>query len=247
MNLLSHCRLARDAGVPFSKICTRRIITRGRGGGGGAAACISSFTGPSTYRSVPSTGIPYPRYRRIDRNEMKNIGIRYMSASTEVSSAPAKSTTPNIVWTTHRLTYEQRVKVDQIFHKLLWLDVFEISLVNELVNQRLGIHLNDKQRKALQKYMENRGDGLSSSSGASATEEVTEEAPKQVDLKLVGFDDKAKIKVIKEVRAIAGLGLKEAKELVESLPKVIQKGLKPEDAEELKNKLESVGGKVEIA
>ena len=66
------------------------------------------------------------------------------------------------------------------------------------------------------------------------------------DLKLVGFDAKAKIKVIKEVRSIAGLGLKEAKELVESAPKVIQKDLKPEKAEELKAALEAVGAQVEV-
>ena len=66
-------------------------------------------------------------------------------------------------------------------------------------------------------------------------------------MRLVGFDAKAKIKVIKEVRAIAGLGLKEAKELVESAPKVVQKDLKPEKAEELKAQLEAVGAQVEIS
>ena len=66
------------------------------------------------------------------------------------------------------------------------------------------------------------------------------------DLKLVGFDAKAKIKVIKEVRSIAGLGLKEAKELVESAPKVIQKDLKQDKADELKAQLEAVGAEVEV-
>ena len=67
-----------------------------------------------------------------------------------------------------------------------------------------------------------------------------------VDLKLTGFEAKSKIKVIKEVRSIAGLGLKEAKELVEGAPKVIQKDLKPEAAEELKAKLEAVGATIEL-
>jgi large subunit ribosomal protein L7/L12 len=66
------------------------------------------------------------------------------------------------------------------------------------------------------------------------------------DLKLVGFDAKAKIKVIKEVRAIAGLGLKEAKEMVESAPKVISRDLKQEKADELKAQLEAIGAQVEI-
>ncbi|QJA05828.1 50S ribosomal protein L7/L12 [Thermosulfurimonas marina] len=55
-----------------------------------------------------------------------------------------------------------------------------------------------------------------------------------------------KIQVIKEVRAITGLGLKEAKELVESAPKPIKEGVSKEEAEEIKKKLEAVGAKVEI-
>lgn len=82
--------------------------------------------------------------------------------------------------------------------------------------------------------------------GAAAEAAPVEEAKTTVDLKLAGFDAKAKIKVIKEVRSIAGLGLKEAKELVEAAPKVIQKGLKPEQAEELKAALEAVGAEIEL-
>ena len=66
------------------------------------------------------------------------------------------------------------------------------------------------------------------------------------ELKLTGYDDKAKIKVIKEVRAITGLGLKESKELVEGAPKSLKKDLKKEEAEELMAKIVAVGGKCEI-
>ena len=55
-----------------------------------------------------------------------------------------------------------------------------------------------------------------------------------------------KINVIKEVRAITGLGLKEAKDLVESAPKEVKKGVPKKDAEELKKKLEAAGAKVEL-
>ena len=152
-----------------------------------------------------------------------------------------------IVWTTHRLSPEQIQKVDAIFHKILWLDIFETSMLTELINQRMGIVMTPKQRKALQKHMDTRALGGGAGSGAGKKDQVVEEeGPKLVDLKLTGFDDKAKIKVIKEVRAIAGLGLKEAKELVESAPKVIQKGLAPEAAEELKKKLEEAGAFVEV-
>ena len=55
-----------------------------------------------------------------------------------------------------------------------------------------------------------------------------------------------KIAVLKEVRAITGLGLKEAKELVDGAPKAIKEGIKKDEAEELKKKLEEVGATVEI-
>ena len=62
---------------------------------------------------------------------------------------------------------------------------------------------------------------------------------------LASVGDK-KINVIKEVRAITGLGLKEAKDLVESAPKEVKKGVPKKDAEELKKKLEAAGAKVEL-
>ena len=62
---------------------------------------------------------------------------------------------------------------------------------------------------------------------------------------LESFGDK-KINVIKEVRVITGLGLKEAKDLVESAPKEIKKGVPKKDAEEFKKKLEAAGAKVEL-
>ncbi|OHE71095.1 MAG: 50S ribosomal protein L7/L12 [Verrucomicrobia bacterium GWC2_42_7] len=55
-----------------------------------------------------------------------------------------------------------------------------------------------------------------------------------------------KINVIKEIRAITGLGLKEAKDLVEGAPKPVKEGVNKAESEELKKKLESAGGKVEI-
>ena len=56
----------------------------------------------------------------------------------------------------------------------------------------------------------------------------------------------SKINVIKEVRAITNLGLKEAKDLVEAAPKVVREGVKKEEAEEIKKKLEEAGAKVEL-
>lgn len=76
--------------------------------------------------------------------------------------------------------------------------------------------------------------------GAAAAEEQTE-------FTVVLADAGAKkINVIKEVRAITGLGLKEAKELVEGAPKPIKEGVEKGEAEELKKKLEAAGAKVEL-
>ncbi len=55
-----------------------------------------------------------------------------------------------------------------------------------------------------------------------------------------------KIEVIKEVRAITGLGLKEAKDLVEGAPKTVKEGVPKKDAEDMKKKLEAAGAKVEL-
>ena len=67
----------------------------------------------------------------------------------------------------------------------------------------------------------------------------------EFDVVLIGVGDK-KIQVIKEVRAITSLGLKEAKELVESAPKAIKEGISKDEAEKIKEKIEGAGGQVDI-
>jgi large subunit ribosomal protein L7/L12 len=82
--------------------------------------------------------------------------------------------------------------------------------------------------------------GAAAEGGAAAEEEKTE-----FDVILTTFGDK-KIQVIKEVRAITGLGLKEAKTLVDEVPKPIKEGVSKEDAEKIKSQLEEAGAQVEI-
>lgn len=71
------------------------------------------------------------------------------------------------------------------------------------------------------------------------------EAKTEFNVVLSASGDK-KIEVIKEVRAITGLGLKEAKDLVEGAPKTLKEGVSKADADEMKKKLEAVGAKVDI-
>jgi|SRR5476651_2411364 large subunit ribosomal protein L7/L12 len=76
--------------------------------------------------------------------------------------------------------------------------------------------------------------------GAAAAEEKTE-----FTVMLTAVGDK-KIEVIKEVRALTGLGLKEAKDLVEAAPKAVKEGVNKEEADKIKTTLEKVGAKVEF-
>ena len=81
--------------------------------------------------------------------------------------------------------------------------------------------------------------------GAGAAAEAAEEKT-EFDVVLEGFDAAAKIKVIKIVREVTGLGLADAKAVVEAAPKAIKEGVSKDEAEELKKKLEEVGAKVEL-
>ena len=82
--------------------------------------------------------------------------------------------------------------------------------------------------------------GPAAGAGAAAAEEKTE-----FDVVLASFGD-SKMNVIKAVKDICGLGLKEAKELVESTPKALKEGVAKAEAEEIKAKLEEAGAKVEL-
>ena len=80
--------------------------------------------------------------------------------------------------------------------------------------------------------------------GAGDAGAVAEEQT-EFNVMLTNFGDK-KIAVIKEVRAITGLGLKEAKEMTENVPSTVKEGVSKEDAEEVKKKLEAAGATAEI-
>ena len=86
---------------------------------------------------------------------------------------------------------------------------------------------------------------VSAAASGTVTGDETAEEKTEFDVVLAAFGAK-KINVIKEVRAATGLGLKEAKDLVESAPKVIKEGVSKDEAEKLKKVLEEVGATVEL-
>jgi large subunit ribosomal protein L7/L12 len=86
---------------------------------------------------------------------------------------------------------------------------------------------------------------VAAAGGAAAGGGAAEEAQTEFTVVLAAAGDK-KIEVIKEVRAITGLGLKEAKDLVEGAPKPVKEGASKEEADKLKAQLEKAGAKVEL-
>ena len=128
------------------------------------------------------------------------------------------------------------------------MSVDQTSVIDYIKNLKLG------EVKALIEALEDEL-GVSASApvmavagGAAAggAAEVAEEKT-EFDVELTGLsEDKAKVKVIKEIRGITGLGLKDAKSLVEGTPAIIKEAVSKEAAADIKAKLEAVGGKVTI-
>ena len=127
-------------------------------------------------------------------------------------------------------------KLEKIYEDLSSLTVLEVSELVKKLEDEWGV---SAAAPAMAMPMAVPG-------AAAGGEEPGAEAEKsEFDVVLTAFGDK-KINVIKEVRAITGLGLKEAKELVEAAPKAIKEGVGKEEAEELKGKLEEAGGTIEL-
>ena len=121
--------------------------------------------------------------------------------------------------------------LEKIVEDLSGLTVIEAAELSKLLEEKWGVSAAAPVAVAA---------GPAVAPGAEAAEEQTE-----FEVVLTSFGEK-KINVIKEVRVITALGLKEAKDLVESAPKTVKEGVKKEEAEEIKKKLEEAGGAVEI-
>jgi len=120
--------------------------------------------------------------------------------------------------------------LDKIVDELSGLTVIEAADLAKLLEEKWGVSAAAPVAVA----------AAPAADGGAAAEEQSE-----FDVVLASFGEK-KINVIKEVRAITGLGLKEAKDLVESAPKEIKEGISKDEADKIKEQLEGAGATVEI-
>ena len=123
------------------------------------------------------------------------------------------------------------ITMDAVVEYISNLSLLEASKLVKTLEEKLGVSAAAPVAVAA---------AAPAAAAAAPAEEKTE-----FDVILASFGDN-KVPVIKEVRAIPGLGLKEAKDLVEAAPKAIKEGASKEEAEKIKAQLEAAGAKVEI-
>ena len=123
---------------------------------------------------------------------------------------------------------------EEILEAIASMTVLEVSELVKMMEEKFGVSAAAPVAVAV-------AGGAAGGAAAPAAEEKTE-----FNVILKAFDDSKKIAVIKEVRAVTGLGLKEAKDLVEGAPKPLKEGVSKEEAAKIKDAVTAAGGTVEI-
>jgi len=131
-----------------------------------------------------------------------------------------------------KVNVEVSPKMEKIIKEIEEMTVLELSNLVKALEEKFGVSAQAAMAMPIM------------AGGASAGEAAAEEKT-SFDVVLTSAGDK-KIQVIKEVRAITGLGLKEAKDVVDGAPKAVKEGVSKEEAEAIKQKIEAVGGVVEV-
>mmetsp|Transcript_786 Transcript_786/g.828 ORF Transcript_786/g.828 Transcript_786/m.828 type:complete len:233 (+) Transcript_786:47-745(+) len=228
--------------APYSYFC--RTVLRSGSSNGTLKERVKTVRTITTVTTIAS--LSYPITSRINANTNSNENKRYFSDVTAAAAVVKKpsagrcNSSSDDDTTANGNVDLSSPKVQVLYNRVVKLPEEEVNILGALVLQLLG-------RTIFPGQFGTPGGGIGNGdAGAGEEAEAVEEEQTAFDVKLVGFEKKSKIKVIKEVRAIAGLGLKEAKELVDSAPKVILKSLKRDQADELKAKLESLGAQIEI-
>ena len=123
-------------------------------------------------------------------------------------------------------------KMEEFVSYIENMTVLELSKLVKTLEERLGVSAAAPVAVAA---------AAPAAAAAAPAEEKTE-----FDVILAGFEDSKKIAVIKEIRGITGLGLKEAKDMVEGAPKTVKEGISKDEAEKIKATLEAAGAKIEV-
>ena len=123
---------------------------------------------------------------------------------------------------------------EEILEAIASMTVLEVSELVKAMEEKFGVSAAAPVAVAV------------AGAGAAAPAAAAVEEQTEFNVILKAFDESKKIAVIKEVRAVTGLGLKEAKDLVEGAPKPLKEGVSKEDAAKLKDLITAAGGTVEI-
>jgi large subunit ribosomal protein L7/L12 len=124
------------------------------------------------------------------------------------------------------------VSIDEILETISSMTVLEVSELVKKMEEKFGVSAAAPV-------------AVATVAGSTASAEPIEEKT-EFNVILKAFEADKKIAVIKDVRAVTGLGLKEAKDLVEGVPKLLKEGVSKEDAEKIKKSVTEAGGTVEI-
>ena len=122
---------------------------------------------------------------------------------------------------------------EEILEAIASMTVLEVSELVKMMEEKFGVSAAAPVAVAAV--------GVAAGAAAPAAEEKTE-----FNVILKAFDDSKKIAVIKEVRAVTGLGLKEAKDLVEGAPKTLKEGVSKDEAAKIKEAITAAGGTIEV-
>jgi len=121
---------------------------------------------------------------------------------------------------------------EEILESIASMTVLEVSELVKMMEEKFGVSAAAPVAIA--------------AAGAGAAAAPAAEEKTEFNVILKAFDDTKKIAVIKEVRAVTGLGLKEAKDLVEGAPKPLKEGVSKEEAAKIKDQVTAAGGTVEV-
>ncbi|KAA8493371.1 50S ribosomal protein L7/L12 [Porphyridium purpureum] len=179
---------------------------------------------------------------RVDLRENNRRGTALRTrqfCADAVAAAPAAAAAPG---------GEISPKVEKLLDQVLQLNMIEVKQLSAALKEKLG--LSDMPMGMSMPMGMPMGGMMPGASGAGAAAPAEAEKPAEktsFNVVLASYDAAKKIGLIKEVRAATGLGLKEAKALVDAAPKTVKDAVSKEEAEELKTKLEAAGAIIELA